>query len=141
MLSLKTQNLSIIIPAITLMVSIVSPVIVALINNVHNSHMKRMELKYEKLSSYYEKQQEVFSNFLSSVSRQIESNYQSQRIEYIRCYNELFLYTPSKYWDEFQKLNELILSRNTSEAKVKLSSVAKTLGKILQISEKQFPKI
>ena len=129
------------ISAITLIVAIVSPVLVTIINNFHATEIRKLELRYEKQFSYYNKQQDVFNTFLEFASKQLETNYQSERIEYIRSYHELFLYTPEKYWKDFEELNNSFLSRDKSIAQSNLSSVTKILGKILQESDLAFPKL
>lgn len=132
---------SIVISAITLIVAIISPVLVTILNNLHNTKIKNLELKYEKYISYYQKQEDVFNKFIDYASKQLEANYQSERVEYIHCYNELFLYTPEKYWKDFEELNRLIISRNKDDATKKLSSVSKTLGEILRESDQLFPRL
>lgn len=132
---------STIISAITLVVAIISPVLVTVLNNLHGTKLKKLELKCEKYISYYQKQETVFSKFIDYASKQLEANYQSERVEYIHCYNELFLYTPEKYWKDFEELNRLIISRSKDGATQKLSSVSKTLGEILQESDQLFPKL
>lgn len=129
------------ISAITLIVAIVSPVLVTIINNFHATKIRKLELRYEKQFSYYNKQQDVFNTFLVFASKQLETNYQSERIEYIRSYHELFLYTPEKYWKDFEELNNSLLLRDKSIAQSNLSSVTKILGKILQESDLAFPKL
>lgn len=134
-------NWSVVISGITLIVAILSPVLVTIMNNLHNTKIRKLELGYEKQLSYYQKQASIFNEFIKFSSKQIESNYQSERIEYMHFYNELFLYTPENYWKDFEELNALIVSRNKHEATQKLSSISKMLGKILQESDQSFPKL
>lgn len=141
MQNVNSSYWSTIISAITLIVAIVSPVLVTILNNRHNTKLKNLELKYEKYISYYQKQETVFNKFINYASKRLEANYQSERVEYIHCYNELFLYTPEKYWKDFEELNNLIISREKDDATEKLSSVSKTLGEILRESDQLFPKL
>lgn len=137
----NTFDYSFVISAITLIVAIFSPVLVTVLNNIHSTKIKKIELKYEKQFSYYQKQQDVFNTFLKFASKQIESNYSGKKIEYIRSYHELLLYTPEECWEDFKPLHDAIISRNTTVATSKLSSVTKTLGRILQESDRKFPKL
>lgn len=88
MQTLNAGHLELAISAITLCVAIICPVLVTILNNFHATHMRKLELKYEKQFSYYRKQQSVFNRFLEFASKQLESNYQSERTEYLRSYHE-----------------------------------------------------
>lgn len=140
MQSLNSDHLELAISAVTLCVAIICPVLVTIVNSVHSTHIRKLELKYEKQLSYYQKQQSVFTCFLEFASKQLETNYQSERIEYIRSYHELVLYVPSKYWRQLSSLHESLLNRRNGSSE-KLLAVTQTLGKILQESEQLFPKL
>lgn len=94
MLNSNNFNWSYVVSGITLIVAIISPVIVTMLNNYHNSKIRKLELYYQKQLSYYQKQESVFSSFLESASKQVVADYQSEKVEYMRYYNQLFLYTP-----------------------------------------------
>lgn len=137
----NTINWSIIIPAITLIVSIVSPVLVCIINNIHNTKIHKMDLNFQNKTSYIQKQQEVFDSFLKYTSKRINKYCTSSVVEeYTRLYNVVFLYTPSKYWKEFQKLDGMIASTNTIVLEKQLNCVAMILAEILRESDRKHPK-
>lgn len=133
-------NWNIAITAITLIVAIISPVIVAIVNNAHNTKIRKLELKYKSKTSYFQNQQSVFDNYILYVSKQIEANYQSERTEYIHYYGELFMYVPECYWKEIEALDKHIQSRDKQNAKYQLVKITKILGKILQESDPKFLK-
>ena len=112
-----------------------------MLNNYHNSKIRKLELYYQKQLSYYQKQESVFSSFLESASKQVVADYQSEKVEYMRYYNQLFLYTPEEYWEQFKKLNESVVNRNKGESEKLLFSTAVSLGKILQESALMLPKL
>lgn len=141
MLNSNNFNWSYVVSGITLIVAIISPVIVTILNNYHNSKIRKLELYYQKQLSYYQKQESVFSSFLESASKQVVADYQSEKVEYMRYYNQLFLYTPEEYWEQFKKLNESVVNRNKGESEKLLFSTAVSLGKILQESALMFPKL
>jgi hypothetical protein len=141
MLNSNNFDWSYVISGITLVVAIVSPVLVTILNNYHNSKIRKLELDYQKQLSYYQKQEAVFSSFLESASKQINADYQSERVEYMQSYNHLFLYSPEEYWEQFKKLNEAVIKRDKDESTKLLSSTAVSLGKILQESALMFPKL
>lgn len=138
--TLNTNHLELAISAITLCVAIVCPVLVTIINSIHSTQIRKLELKYDKQISYYQKQQSLFNHFLEFASKQLETNYPSEKIEYIRSYHELFLYVPSEYWDQLSSLHDSLLNRKNDSSE-KLLTVTQTLGKILQESDRLFPKL
>lgn len=140
MQTLNTGQLELAISAITLCVAIICPVLVTILNNFHATHMKKLKLKYENQISYYQKQQSVFNRFLEFASKQLEANYQSERTEYIRSYHELVLYVPSEYWEQLSSLHDSLLNRKNDSSE-KLLAVTQTLGRILQESDRLFPKL
>lgn len=129
------------IASITLVVAIISPVVVAVLNNIHNTKIKRLELKYQKQTSYFHNQQSAFDNFVLYASKQIHSDYQSERIEYMRYYGEMFMYVPECYWHELEILHKHIQSKDKQNAKQQFEKVTKILGKVLQESDLKFPKL
>lgn len=134
-------NWNLVISSITLIVAIISPVLVTIVNNIHSTKIRKLELRYKKQNSYYTKQQSIFENYLNAISKQLESNYESERIEYIRCYHELFLYVPDCYWQDIEDLHKLILNRDKKGATALLNKVTKSLGKVLQESDRKFPEL
>ena len=141
MLNSNNFDWSYVISGITLVVAIVSPVLVTILNNYHNSKIRKLELDYQNQLSYYQKQESVFNSFLESASKQINHDYPSERNEYMQSYNQLFLYSPEEYWEQFKKLNEAVIKRDKDESTKLLSSTAVSLGKILQESALMFPKL
>lgn len=131
---------NLLISAITLIVAIASPVLVTIVNNMHNAKIRKLEMKFERQTIYSNRQHSVFQNYLDKISHQLETDYQSEKIEYLRCYHELFLYLPECYWPDIEKLHNYILNRDNKNASQLLNQVTKTLGKVLRESDLQFPK-
>lgn len=129
------------IPAITLIVAIVSPIMVAIMNNIHNTKIRKLELKYKKQTSYFQKQQSVFDNYILYASKQIDTNYQSEHIEYIRYYGEMFMYVPEYHWGELETLHKYIQNKDKKNANQQLIKVTKILGLVLRESDLRFPKL
>lgn len=102
-------DLSITISAIIAVAAIISPILTAIINNVHQRSMRKLELKnehYEKTVSY---QKEIFENYLSKTGNYIGSCFTSTKslMEYDDAYFVALLYAPSE-------LQTLMKSANTA---------------------------
>ena len=52
--TLNTNHLELALSAITLCVAIVCPVLVTIINSIHSTQIRKLELKYDKQLSYYQ---------------------------------------------------------------------------------------
>lgn len=89
MQTLNTGHLELAISAITLCVAIICPVLVTILNNFHATHMRKLELKYEKQFSYYRKQQSVFNRFLGICFQtiRIKLSEQSEQNTYVLTMN------------------------------------------------------
>lgn len=97
-----------------------------------------MEQNYSKQSSYYEKQRICIESFLSLASKQIETDYESERIEFCKCFHELLLYLPKEDWEQVKDLYESIESRNKNSNQ-KLYDATEILALRLQESSQKFP--
>lgn len=91
------MNWSIFIAAIALLISIISPILTAIINN----HYKIKEYK----SEFYEKHRaEVIERYLNSVGSTLYRQDLDDIREYGRSFAEIYLYVPSYLWDTLDKI-------------------------------------
>lgn len=96
---------------IALAISIITPAVSLLLNNLHQRKMKRLELRHQKEMSYYQKQSEVF------------------------------MYVPCEYWDLLISFDEAVRSRDADKSKANALylDVTKILASLLQGQRKQIP--
>lgn len=138
---MKTLDIQVIISGITLVVAVTTPFLANIVANIHDTKIKKLNLRFQKQSSYFQKQQNLFSAFISSASHYIESAYPSDKTDFVHLSNEILLYTPEYVWDDIQKLCDLIHSRESKKATAQLTVVTKLLGKVLEESNQQFPQL
>lgn len=122
---------------IALAVAIVTPAVTAYLNNRFQSKMKELDFQYSKQSEYYQYQKTCFENFIKFASKQIESDYKHEKIEFCECFHEMLIYLPKNNWDEAKSLYDSVINRK-SDSREKLFSFTKTLALQLQESWKQF---
>lgn len=122
---------------IALVVAIVAPVFTARLNNYFQLKMKELDFKFFKQTEYYQYQKVCFEKFIKFASKQIESNYKSERIDFCECFHEMLIYLPDNSWDEAKSLYDSIVNRK-SDAREKLYSFTQTLASQLQESWQQF---
>ena len=119
-------------------VAVITPAVTTYLNNRFQLKLKKMEQNYSKQSSYYEKQRVCIESFLSLASKQIETDYESERIEFCKCFHELLLYLPKEDWEQVKDLYESIESRNKNSNQ-KLYDATEILALRLQESSQKFP--
>ena len=119
-------------------VAVITPAVTTYLNNRFQLKLKKMEQNYSKQSSYYEKQRICIESFLSLASKQIETDYESERIEFCKCFHELLLYLPKEDWEQVKDLYESIESRNKNSNQ-KLYDATEILALRLQESSHKFP--
>ena len=122
---------------IALVVAIVAPVFTARLNNYFQLKMKEFDFKFSKQAEYYQYQKECFEKFIKYASKQIESDYKSERIDFCECFHEMLIYLPEDRWDEAKTLYDLIINRKP-DAHEKLYSFTKILASQLQESWQEF---
>ncbi len=74
----KTELLLTIIPIVVALTGIVSPVVVAFMNNRHQIKMRRLELNYElsksQIEVFYSCKKTAYDNLLQEIGQQMENN-------------------------------------------------------------------
>lgn len=94
--------------------AIISPILTALINNKHQTKIKRMELKhdhYEKTVTY---QRNIFENYLKIAGHYIGSefkDYEDQK-KYNDAYLATLLYTPNDLKQFLVDANKFIIQKD-----------------------------
>lgn len=119
-------------------VAVLTPAVTTFLNNQFQLKLKKMELKFSKQSEFYEKQRSCIEHFLTFASKQIETNYETERIEFCKCYHELLLYLPKQDWNKIKTLYVAITKRK-SESVDQLYDVTQILALRLQELSQEFP--
>ena len=95
---IDTSLISIIISGIALVVSVVSPVLTAAINNHH-------ETKMYKLRFHDEHKAIVIENYLQAAGRCISAKDDIAFQNYGEAYGEIFFYAPESLWNKITSLD------------------------------------
>ena len=125
---------------IALAISIITPSISLLLNNVHQLKLKRLELQHNKGIEQYHQCQKSYENFIVQASSHLY-NLGGNKIDYERAYQNLFLYVPPVHWDILKKLDSEINSASHSkgESCPTYGAVIEILASLLQEQQKQIP--
>ena len=129
-------DLTITLTGLLALCAIVSPIITAVINNCHDTKLKKMEFKQKERENTILYQRKVFENFLSSAGSLLMQNRVEAFMEYGKWYAQTLLYAPEDLKEDLYQLNNLIGYEgrlvNREAAKQQLSKVAVELRKVLR---------
>lgn len=115
------MDLSIILSAIALTASILSPILTAWIN-------KSKELKIIKLEVYEKRKLDNLETYYSSVSGTLTTIGLTK--EFAKYHNIIYMYAPSILYDDISKLHELA-SKSNQDNKTALNEARKLLANII----------
>lgn len=121
---------------IALIISVITPSISLLLNNIHQRKLRKLELLHLKEIEYYHQCKEAYENFIQQSASQLHSM-GGNRIDYERAYQKLFLYTPSAHWDKLKDLNTAIISK--SDTTILYNEFTEILATLLQTQQKRIP--
>ena len=116
--------------ALTLVISIISPVITTYLNN--RFQLKRIKLENENKEKevYYQKRQATIDAFISSTGKCIFLANSNSYRELGEAFYSIYLYVPSSLWPDIDKLLELANKGNWDEARKHFIKVSKSLAEI-----------
>lgn len=115
------MNATIIVALVAAVAAIIAPVLSSFINNHYQLKVKSLEL-------YEERRIKVINNYVSSVSKCIQSASGENIKEMCETFNSIFLYTSPELWDDLKNLNDLILNVEFDQASELLPSIAQRLS-------------
>ena len=110
---------------IALAVAIISPILTAIINNVHERKMKKLEFALSR-------EVDMVSEYLDITSREILISGISDN--YNKIYSKIFFYVPNSAWAEIEELNRIMTSGKESDAI--FADKDKCMEKLISISKK-----
>lgn len=131
---MNNEQLSMIIPFLSLLVSAASSIIVAVISARLRIKEKKLDIN-ERIAfqniDYYEKHKtEVIENFLKSAGQCILKKNDNNLKEFGASIPEIYLYVDESYWKEIDNLIKCINAGKHSEAITVLMDFAKSISKI-----------
>lgn len=115
--------------------AIISPILVAIINNHHQAKMKKLEFKHQEnlknleIKETHEKKvidyiHSIYESYLKSASRYISNPTNDNKKTYGENYSISFVYFPPKAHDRLKEINSLIRSHDYVGANGKLEELS-----------------
>ncbi len=106
---------------IALIVAIISPILTAIINNRHQTKMKKIEMSIaSKLK--------IIEDYLSSAGQIIYHNGEASTESYSIAIGRIYSASPRFLWEKISLLDEMIYSRNWEDAHTQFLQISQALA-------------
>lgn len=125
---------------IALAVSIITPAISLLLNNIHQRKLKETELKNALIIKQYDEMKNVIIEYHKCVSTKLHMISAGAISEYELAYRKLFLFVPNEHWETLEKFNKTLLSNiDSASIQEQYLEITEILASLLQDTQKQIP--
>lgn len=109
--------------------AILSPILVAVINNWYNFKLKKLEAQQQKEKETTAFIQSVYEHYLQSAGRCIASCTRETEQQYGEHYSIAFIYFPSEFHDSLKNINSAIRDGDWDTATKLLEELAIALSR------------
>ncbi|MEE0211081.1 MAG: hypothetical protein UEP78_03370 [Negativibacillus sp.] len=120
-MNFKQMDASALAAWIALIVAIISPILTAIINNHHQTKMKKIEMSIaSKLK--------IIEDYLSSAGQIIYHNGESDTESYSISIGRIYSASPRSLWEKISILDEMIYSGNWEDAHSQFLEISQALA-------------
>lgn len=116
-------DLSLTITGIIAICAIVSPIAVAIVNNIYALKVKKMEIRVNSQAKALENYLLAVGNIIDGHSRQVSCDYEA-------CKCIAYAYAPKSAWPEMDKLDKFIKEGKFDDARKSMTAVGKAFSKV-----------
>ena len=113
---------------VTLIISIVSPVITTWMNHRFQLRLTELETKNKEIENHYLKKRAVIDDFIASVGKCL---FRADSTA-LQSFYAIYVYVPSSLWPDIDTLLQLITARELERAQEHFSNLTKSLAGILE---------
>lgn len=117
-------DLSLSISVILALCAIVSPILVAIINNIHHTKIRKLEIQQDQYRNTILHQRDVFENYLKHAGRCIYFADSTALKDYGEFYFAALSYAPAELRGDMITANQLMLQDEWEEATPIIESIA-----------------
>ena len=101
-------DLTISISVIVALCAILSPIITSIINNIHHTKIKKLELNYQLYETHTLHVREIFENYLTSLGKCINYINPTDAKEYNTYYSLALVYSPESLKEKMNEIHKHI---------------------------------
>lgn len=130
-LSSPKIDLTISITTILAICAIIAPILTAIINNLYQIKIRKIELKYESHKSTTLHNRDIFEHYLSATGRYLYYDDAQSEISYGEAYFSALQLVPKNIRNQMVSINSHIIDGNIPEAIKELEIIAPILHSLL----------
>ena len=131
--TMYSQNLTAIVSVTVAIVALISPILTTLINNHHQTELKRMELKQQEYERTIIHQRDLYEKYFKCAGRCIYYSDPDALKDYGEYYLSALIHAPSDLRGDMVTVNEYIENSDWSKALKALESLAPKIRSSLQL--------
>lgn len=125
-------DLTVSISVILALAAIISPILTAIINNIHHTKLKKMELKQQHFENTVMHEREIFENYLKHAGRCIYYADSNALKDYGEYYFNALLCAPPNLQKCMIEANEYMQKYDWTNASKKIEELSAMIRDILQ---------
>lgn len=126
-------DLTVTISVIIALCAIISPILTAIINNMHQTKIKKMELKQQEYTDTVIHQREFFENYLKHAGRCIYFADPDAQKDYGEYYFSALMYAPDDLKSDMVEANRLMLKNDLDKASILIEKLSTKIHDMQQI--------
>ena len=127
--------------AITLSISIISPIITTWMNHRFQLQLAELEAKNKEIENHYLKKRAIIDNFIASVGKCLFRADSAALQECGQSFYAIYVYVPTSLWPDIDALLRLIRAYEWEKAQEHFSNLTKSLSGILEETSRPNPHI
>lgn len=120
--------------AISIIGTIVSPIITSVITNRHQLELRKMDIEQRAVEQYNKQRFLAIDSFISKAGRCLAHPTTDNAREFGDCFHNIYPYVSCDLWDKLDKLYSAVISNNWSTAKDLHPEIIHALAEILKES-------
>ena len=121
-------DLTITVPVILVITSIISPIVTTILNNHHQLKLKRLELKEKRYAESVIYKRQLFENYLRCAGKFCKSANPRESAEYGEAFFLAYLYAPSELRPLMESLDTFIVKYDADGASRMLPLVTSAIS-------------
>ena len=127
--------------AITLALSVISPIITTWMNHRFQLKLAELDARNKEIENHYLKKRDIIEKFISATGKCLFHANDSVLRECGESFYAIYAYTPASLWPDIDRLLLMIRKREYEQAQDHFSALTKSLSGILQESGRPNPPI
>lgn len=125
--------------AISIIGTIIGPIITSLITNKHQLKLRELDTKQSALDTYKKNRFDALNTFISKAGRCLSYLDEQSVMDFGEAYHCIYQYVPKDFWNDLDQFYSIVTSYNWNEAKKLYPPIVRRLSEILKETPQVYP--